>query len=189
MEVLRHAWGWVVFRGILAILFGVLTLILPGITLAVLVLLFGAYAFVDGVALIVWAIANHRFLPRWPALVVGGTVGVAAGVMTLLWPGLTAVALLFVIAVWSIAIGIATLVSAFRLRKVITGEWRLIIAGLLAAALGVVLLAAPAVGALAMIVWIGWYAIFSGCLLVALGFRIRNWGRRFGHGSLASHPA
>jgi uncharacterized membrane protein HdeD (DUF308 family) len=189
MEVLSRNWGWVVFRGIVAVLFGVLTLYRPGITLAALVLLFGAYAFVDGIALIVWAIANHRFLPRWPALVIGGICGVAAGIVTLLWPGITAMALLVVIAAWAIMIGIVTLVSAFRLRKVITGEWRLIVAGLLAVALGMILLAAPAVGALAMIVWIGWYAIFSGGLLVALGFKIRNLGRLLGHAKLASHPA
>ncbi len=189
MEELSRNWGWVVFRGVVAILFGVLALLVPGITLAALVLLFGAYAFVDGAALIVWAIGNRRFLPRWPALVVGGILGIAAGVVTLVWPGVTAVSLLVVIAVWAIVMGIATLVTAFRLRNVITGEWRLVIAGLLAVALGVILLAAPAVGALAMVLWIGWYAIFSGGLLIALGFRIRSWGRRLGHGTLASHPA
>src|SRR5512139_1371279 len=106
MEVLNRNWGWVVFRGIVAILFGALALFRPGITLAALVLLYGAYAFVDGIALIVWAIANHKVLPRWPALVVGGIVGVGAGIVTLLWPGITTLALLVVVASWAIVLGI-----------------------------------------------------------------------------------
>jgi uncharacterized membrane protein HdeD (DUF308 family) len=160
-----------------SILFGVLTFLLPGVTLAALVLLFGAYAFVDGIFLIVWAISNHRVLPRWPALVLGGILGTAVGIVTLLRPDLTATALLVTIAVWAIAIGVLTLVTAFQLRQEISGEWRLVLAGMLAVALGVVLLAAPAAGALAMLAWIGTFAIASGVLQVAVGFQIRSWGR------------
>jgi uncharacterized membrane protein HdeD (DUF308 family) len=189
MNVLSRNWGWVVLRGIVSILFGTLTLLLPGVTLAALVLLFGAYAFTDGVFLIVWAISNHRNLPRWPALVVGGVLGIAIGILTLVRPGLTASALLVTIAAWSIVIGILTLVAAFRLRREITGEWRLVLAGLLAVTLGVVLLAAPALGALAMLGWIGTFAIAVGVLQIAFGFQIRSWGRRIDHATLAARPA
>jgi uncharacterized membrane protein HdeD (DUF308 family) len=170
-------WGWVALRGFVSILFGVLTLLFPGITLTALVLLFGAYAFVDGIFLVVWAISNHRVLPRWPALVIGGILGVAVGILTLIRPDLTATALLVTIAVWALAIGVLTLVAAFRLRREISGEWRLVLAGMSAVALGVILLAAPGVGALAMLAWIGAFAIVSGGLQVALGFQIRSWGR------------
>jgi len=177
MNVLSRNWGWVALRGFASILFGIVTLLLPGITLAALVLLFGAYAFVDGIFLIVWAVSNHRILPRWPALVVGGILGIGVGIVTLIRPDLTATALLVTIAVWAIAIGVLTLVAAFRLREEITGEWRLVLAGMLAVTLGVVLLAAPGVGALAMLAWIGAFAIASGVLQVTLGFQIRSWGK------------
>lgn len=177
MNVLSRNWGWVALRGFVSILFGVFTLLLPGITLAALILLFGAYAFVDGIFLIVWAVSNHRVLPRWPALVIGGILGIAVGILTLIRPDLTATALLVTIAVWAIAIGVLTLVAAFRLRQEISGEWRLVLAGMLAVSLGVVLLAAPGVGALAMLAWIGAFAIASGSLQVALGFQIRSWGK------------
>lgn len=177
MNVLSGNWGWVALRGFVSILFGVLTLLLPGITLAALVLLFGAYAFVDGISLIVWAVSNHRILPRWPALVIGGILGVAVGILTLIRPDLTTTALLVTIAVWAIAIGVLTLVAAFQLRQEISGEWRLVLAGMLAVALGVILLAAPGVGALAMLAWIGAFAIASGVLQVGLGFQIRSLGK------------
>jgi uncharacterized membrane protein HdeD (DUF308 family) len=189
MEVLSRNWGWVVLRGFVAILFGVLTLFRPGITLAALVLLFGAYALADGLFAIAWAVVNHRGEPRWPALVIVGLVGITAGLVTLFRPDITGTALLIVIAAWAIAAGVATVAAAFKLRREITGEWRLILAGLLAVALGVILLAAPGVGALAMALWIGVYAIGTGVLLVALGFTLRSWGRRTHDAKLSTHPA
>ncbi len=177
MNVLSRNWGWVALRGLVSILFGVLAILMPGVTLAAMVLLFGAYALVDGTFLIIWAISNHKILPRWPALVLGGVLGAGIGVVTLLRPDVTATALLATIAFWAIAIGVLTVVAAFRLRREISGEWRLVLAGLLAVALGVVLLAAPGVGILAMLTWIGAFSIASGGLQVALGFQIRSWGR------------
>lgn len=177
MNVLSRSWGWVALRGFVSILFGILTFLFPGMTLAALVLLFGAYALADGVFLVGWAISNHRALPRWPALVLGGILGIGVGILTLLRPDLTATALLVTIAVWAMAIGLLTMVAAFQLRREISGEWRLGLAGMLAVALGVVLLAAPGLGALAMLAWIGGFSIASGAAQVALGFQIRSWGK------------
>jgi uncharacterized membrane protein HdeD (DUF308 family) len=188
MEALSRNWGWVVFRGIVSILFGVAAFLNPAITLTALVLLFGAYAVADGVVLIVWAIANRHGEPAWFALVLGGLVGIAAGVVTFFIPQITAVALLMVIAAWAIAIGIAEIVGAIRLRKEITGEWRLVLSGLLSVALGVILIAAPGAGALAMVLWIGGYAVVSGFLQIALGVRLRSWGRLH-PADLAARPA
>jgi uncharacterized membrane protein HdeD (DUF308 family) len=176
MEILSRNWGWVVLRGVAAILFGALALFQPGITLAALVLMFGAYAFVDGVSMLVWSIAGRQGDSRWVALLVGGLFGIGTGVLTFFRPGLTAVALLVTIAVWAIAIGVATIAAAIQLRKEITGEWKLILSGLLSVALGLVLLAAPQAGALAMVLWIGAYAIVGGVLLIGLGFQLRSWG-------------
>lgn len=177
VELLTRNWGWVALRGVVAILFGALTFLNPGITLAVLVIWFGAYALVDGIFMVASAIANRHGEPRWGTLLVGGLLGIAAGIVTFFWPGITALALLTLIAVWAIITGIAEIVAAIRLRKEITGEWMFVVAGLLAVAFGVVLFVAPGAGALAMILWIGAYALLSGIVLVALGFRLRSWGR------------
>ncbi|MDE3150903.1 MAG: HdeD family acid-resistance protein [Gemmatimonadota bacterium] len=175
--MLTRNWGWVVLRGVVAIMFGVLTLMRPGITLALLLLWFGAYALVDGVFMIVWAIANRHGQPRWGTLLFGGLLGVAAGVVTMLMPQITAFALITLVAVWAIVMGIVEIVAAVRLRREITGESFFIIAGLLAVAFGVIAFALPVTAALAVAMWVALYALVSGVLLVAFGFRLRSWGR------------
>lgn len=175
--MLTRNWGWIALRGAVAILFGLLTLFRPGITLDVLILLFGAYALFDGIFMVVSAIANRKGEPRWGALLFGGLLGIAAGVATFTWPGITATVLLALIAVWAILMGIFEIAAAIRLRKLIDGEWALIFAGLLSVAFGVLLVMRPAVGALAVVLWIGAYALVSGVALVTLGFKLRNWGR------------
>src|SRR5687767_7692947 len=188
MEVLSRNWGWVVLRGVAAILFGVLTFLQPGITLAALVLMFGTYSLVDGVIMIVWAIANRHGEPAWVPLVIAGLLGIAAGIVTFFFPAMTTVALLMIMAAWATAIGVTTIVAAIRLRKEITDEWRLVLSGLLSVGLGVILAAAPGVGALAMVLWIGGYAIVSGILQIALGFRLRSLGHMHPAG-LAPHAS
>jgi uncharacterized membrane protein HdeD (DUF308 family) len=177
VEILARNWGWVLLRGIVAVLFGVFTLFNPAIALMTLVLLFGAYALLDGVFMVVWAIVNRRGRPRWVALLVGGLLGIVIGIQTLVTPNITAVALLAIIAAWSIMVGIAEFVAAVKLRKMLTGEWMLMLAGLTSVAFGVLLFARPALGFLAVVLLIGAYAIFSGILLAALAFRLRSWGR------------
>lgn len=184
VEILARNWGWMLLRGVLAILFGVFALLNPGIALATLVLLFGAYAVADGVLMIVAAVANRDEEPRWVALLIGGILGIAAGVLTFVWPQITAVVLLAIIAVWAILVGFAETVAAIQLRKQLTGEWVLMVAGLASVAFGVFLVARPAAGALAVILWIGVYAVVEGILLVALAFRLRSWG----HGLSGATP-
>ena len=175
--MLTRNWGWVALRGVVAILFGLLTFFNPGITLTVLVLWFGAYAFVDGIFMVVSAITNRHGQPRWGALLAGGLLAVAAGVLTFVMPGITAMALLMLIAAWAIVTGIAEIVAAIQLRKEITGEWMFVVVGVFAVAFGVVMVAAPGAGALAVVMWIGIYALISGILLVSLGLQLRSWGR------------
>lgn len=189
VETLTRNWGWVALRGVVAILFGVLTMFNPGITLAVLVLFFGAYALVDGIFMAISAIANRRGEPRWVALLIGGLLGIAAGLVTFFWPGITTIALLAVIAAWAIVTGVAEIVAAIRLRKEITGEWLFVLAGLLAVAFGVIAILRPGAGALAIVLWIGIYALISGVLLVALALKLRSWGRHLHAGGATPHPA
>ena len=174
--VLVRNWGWIALRGLIAILFGVFTLFRPGITLVTLVLLFGAFALADGLFMAVSAVTNRHGEPRWGTLLLGGVLGIVAGMVTFLWPGITAVALLALIALWAIVTGLAEISAAIQLRRVITGEWLLVLAGLLGVAFGILLIARPAVGALAVVFWIGMYAIFAGVLQLALGLRLRSWG-------------
>src|SRR5262249_2241958 len=108
------------------------------------------------------------------ALLIEGIVGVAAGLVTFLMPRLTAVALLYIIAAWAIVTGVLEVVAAVRLRRQITGEWWLAISGVLSVGLGVLIVVAPAAGALAIVLWIGAYAIVFGALLLALAFRLRR---------------
>jgi uncharacterized membrane protein HdeD (DUF308 family) len=177
IETLIRNWGWIALRGVIAILFGILTLFYPSISLASFVILFGAFAFADGFVTTISAATNRRGQPRWVALFFSGLLGIGTGLVTFFWPGITAVALLTVIAVWAILLGCAEIAVAVRLRKLIEGEWLLVLAGLLTLAFGVVLALEPAAGALTMAIYIAVYAITWGIMLIALAFRLRSWAR------------
>jgi len=180
---LGRNWGWIVVRGIAAVIFGVLALVLPGITLAALVLLWGAYALADGIIALIAAFRiRDRGKPFWALLVVG-ILGIAAGILTFIWPGMTAIVLLAFIAAWSLVMGIFQIIAAVRLRKSIEKEWLLGLSGLLSIIFGVLMLINPGAGALAVIWVIGAYAIVFGVLLIALGLKLRS---RTHHSSLAS---
>jgi len=188
VDTLAHNWGAVLIRGILAILFGVITFVAPGMSLAVLVLLFGAYAFVDGVLAVVSAF-RRRESDHWAMMLLEGLVGIGAGLVTLFWPGLTALALLYVIGAWAMVTGVFEIAAAIRLRKVLHDEWLLVLGGLASIGLGVLLFAYPGPGALALILWIGAYALVFGVLLVGLAFRLRSWDRVHPFGGHRQAPA
>jgi len=174
VDTLSRNWWAVVLRGVAGVVFGIGIFLMPGLSLAVLVLLFGAYAFVDGIFGIVSAIRRRGTSDRWWLLLLEGIAGVAVGIITLLWPGITAFVLLYLIAFWALITGVLEEAAAFRLRQVITNEWLLVLTGLTSIALGVVLLLFPRAGVLAVVLWIGAYAFVTGILLIALGFRLRT---------------
>ena len=180
-------WWAFVLRGVVAILFGIMTLFLPGMALLTLVFLFGFYAILDGVFNMIGAFrrTGPEQLPWW-ALLIEGILGIIAGIVALVFPGLTALVLLYIIAGWAIATGIMELVAAIRLRKQITGEWMLVLMGILSIAFGVLIAIFPGAGALTVVLWIGAYAIVFGILLISLGVRLRALVRRdlggFDHG-------
>jgi uncharacterized membrane protein HdeD (DUF308 family) len=173
VELLARYWWVLLLRGILAILFGVLAFAWPGITLASLVIVFGAFAFVEGVFAIVGAIRGGGAQPWW-LLLLEGLVGVGIGVLTLVAPGITALALLFYIAIWAVATGVLQIAAAIALRAEIEGEWLLGLGGLASVALGALLVARPGAGALAVLWLIGAYALAFGVLLVLLSFKARG---------------
>ena len=174
-SILARNWGWVVLRGVLAILFGLAAFFWPGITVTVLVLLFGAYAIVDGIFAIIAGVrrATEREA-RWWLLILEGLVGIAAGIIAFVWPGVTALALLYIIAAWAIVTGVLEILSAIRLRQEIEGEFWLALGGLLSLIFGILLLVQPAAGILAVIWLIGVYAIVFGIALLVVGFRLRG---------------
>lgn len=167
-------WGWVALRGLVAVLFGLLALFLPGITLAALVLVWGAYALVDGVFALIagWRIRDQG-KPLWPLVLVGIT-GLAAGIVTFLWPGVTALVLLYIIAFWAIVAGVFQIAAAIRFRKEIQNEWLHGLSGLVSLLFGVMLVIQPGAGALALVWVIGLYAVFFGILLLVLALRLKR---------------
>ena len=177
VDTLAQNWWVVLLRGVAALLFGVITLVAPGLSIAALVLVFGAYAFADGVFAIVSATRRRRTTDRWWVLLLEGIAGIVAGVLTILWPGITAIVLLYLIAARALVAGALEIVAAIRLRKVVTDEWLLALSGVAAVVFGVLLILFPGAGALALVLWIGAYALLAGGLLVALGLRVRSWDK------------
>lgn len=171
---LARKWWVVAVRGLAAILFGLAAFFWPGITLAALVILFGAYAFVDGIFAIVSAVQSATEHERWGTLLLEGIAGMVAGLLTFFLPAITAVALLFVMAAWAIVTGVLEIAAAIRLRKEIDNEWLLALSGIASLIFGLVLLIHPLAGALAVVWVIGSYAIVFGGVMVALGFRLRK---------------
>jgi uncharacterized membrane protein HdeD (DUF308 family) len=187
VDTLTRNWWVFLIRGLMGVLFGILTFVRPGISLAALVLLFGAYAFADGIFAVVSAVRRHTGKESWWLILLEGLAGVAVGAMTLLWPGLTTVVLLYLIASWAFVTGAFEIAAAIRLRKIITDEWLLVLSGVASIGLGVLLVLFPGPAALALVLWIGAAALVSGVMFVVLGFRLRSWGRT--HPSHPQHAA
>jgi uncharacterized membrane protein HdeD (DUF308 family) len=173
-------WWALALRGVIAILFGLAALLRPGIALGALILLFGAYALVDGAFAIVGVFRGTRSgTPRW-LLLLEGVVGILAGIIALVFPGLTAVALLYLVAAWAVVTGLVQVFTAIRLRQEIRGEWALILGGILSVLFGVLLAILPGVGILSLIWLIGIYAVVFGLLLLISAFRVRGRDNRGG---------
>jgi uncharacterized membrane protein HdeD (DUF308 family) len=181
---LADRWWAFMVRGIAAFLLGIVTLVAPIRSMMALIILWGAYALVDGVLALILAARGARAGARWGGLLFEGVVSIAAGVLTFAWPAITAVALLFVVAFRALATGVAEIAAAVRLRRVIRDEWLLATSGMLSIAFGVLLLLKPASGALALMWLIGGYAIAFAALLVALALRLHSWG----HGGTRPTP-
>ncbi len=172
IAVLANNWWAIGIRGALAILFGLIALFLPGVTMLSLVLVFAAYTFLDGVLAIVSAVRAARERERWGYLVLEGLVDIAAAAVAVLWPGITVIAFVFVIAFWAIFTGILELAAAFRLRFIDGRGW-LIFGGSVSLVYGGLLIIAPMIGAVVLTWWLGAYALVFGVCLVVLAFKLR----------------
>ena len=181
LETLSRHWWAVALRGVAAILFGVLALVWPGITVFALVIVFGAYALVDGAFTLVAAFgdrdgARTRGSRAW--LVARGIAGILTGIIAAVWPGITALALLWVIALWAMVTGVFDIVAAVQLRKQMRREWLLALSGAFSVLFGVLLVVWPAAGVLTLVVLIGIAAVAFGVTLLMPGLRLRRARRQ-----------
>lgn len=166
-------WWLFLVRGLMAVIFGVIALVWPGITVLALVTLFGAYVIVDGFFSFVQAFRVEGRV-RW-SLVAWGLISVAAGIAVLLWPGITALVLIYMIGFWAILTGFVEIMAAVAFRKEMTNEWALALGGVLSIAVGAFMVIAPGSGAVALVWLIGAYAIAFGIMLVMAGLTLRRW--------------
>ncbi|SMX48834.1 HdeD family acid-resistance protein [Maliponia aquimaris] len=174
LEYLQRSWWIFLLRGVAAIVFGIMAIAWPALTLAVLVMLFGAYVLVDGVFGLIDAIRlRGRLIRVWP-LVLDAVLGIAVGLLTLLWPGATALVLLMFIAAWVVVGGLLRIVLAYQIRHEIKGEWILIMGGVLSILFGGLLVALPQAGLVTLVWLIGFYAVAFGVLFVLLALRLRK---------------
>lgn len=172
-------WRLIAVRGVAALLFGLGTLVWPDVTLWALVLMWGAFALVDGISSLTAAMSGGRGnVSHRGWLAFHGLAGIAAGVVTFVWPSITARALLYIIAAWALVVGVAQIATAISMRKAISNEWTLGIAGLLSILFGALLVISPGTGALALTWAIGWYALVWGATLLWLAWKVRAEAKR-----------
>lgn len=173
LRALADNWWLILLKGICSVIFGVLTFMWPGVTLVTLVMLYGAFALVDGILAVAAAVTGDSPMPRWWLAIIG-IVGIGAGIFTLMWPVTAGAILLMFIAAWAIVTGIMEIVGAIRLRKEIDDEWFLIAIGVLSVLFGVLLVMQPAAGAMSLILVIGVFAVVFGALQIAFALRLRR---------------
>ncbi len=173
IHVLRRNWWAIAARGIVALLFGLLVFVFPREAVLVLVLVFGAYAAVDGIFAILSAVLAEQAHERWWTFVVEGIVGLAIGALAFFRPGMTAVALYTLIALWAVVTGVIEIVAAVRVRASIANEIMLLAGGVASILFGALMLVFPSVGALAVVWLIGFYAVLFGLAMIAFALRLR----------------
>jgi uncharacterized membrane protein HdeD (DUF308 family) len=162
-----------IVRGIVSVVIGLVAFLWPGITIAALVVIFGAYAIIDGITNLVLGFSRTGARGRW-AHVLQGVVGIVVGVLTFVWPTITALVLILFIGAWAIVTGIFEIAAAISLRRVITGEWMLVLSGIVSILFGILVFAFPLAGAVGISWILGVYAMTAGIILISLGVRLRR---------------
>jgi len=175
LSMLSENWWVLALRGLLAVLFGFAALLLPLGTLEAVGRLFGVYAILEGALVVLIGMRGTQYRG---AFLSEGAFGIVAGLVALAWPGVTALVLLYIIAIWAILSGIAEIIAAVALRREIEGEWVLFLVGVLSVVLGVAMAVLPSVGVLSLIWLVGLYALAVGIAMIVLAFRVRDVRRR-----------
>jgi uncharacterized membrane protein HdeD (DUF308 family) len=166
--------NFLIIRGIVGVVFGFLSFLWPGVTIAILVTIFAWYAMIDGITNLVLGLKRSDGNAHQWSTILGGLTGIAVGVLAFVWPGITALALVWFIAAWALVTGVFAIVTAIRLRRELKGEWILMLIGVMSMAFGVLIFAFPAAGAVGIAWVLGAYAAATGILLIALGIRLRS---------------
>lgn len=175
LQTYSRSWWLFISRGIVAVLFGLAAILFPGITLNLLVLLVGAFFFADGVLAIVSSLGTRRVVGHWWVSLLEGVAGVLIGVLAVIWPGTTLIAMVYMIAAWATVTGFFEIVAAVHLRRIISGEWFLGLGGVISLLFGFLLFVSPGTGAVTLVWILGAYAIFFGILLLLLGFKLKKF--------------
>ncbi len=173
-QVVRSHWWLLLVRGILAILFGIVALVAPGIALLAFIYVFAAYAILDGITAIVVSFRERSFLRTWWVLLLEGILGIIFGILAFAWPGETALILLYLVAFWALVTGIMEISSAFVVPGSAGQRWGLGLAGLLSIIFGIILIVHPGAGLLAVLWLVGIYSIVFGVSLIIYAFQIRS---------------
>ena len=179
LVVFAGNWWLLALRGAAALLFGVVAFLWPGVALTALALLFAAYALLDGILSLLAAYWRSSRRDRWWMLVFEGLAGITVAILTAIWPEMTVLALLHLVAAWAIVTGVLEIWAAVRLRHYIEREWILALAGAASVVFGVLLVVAPMAGQVVLAWWIGAYAIVFGIMMLILAWRLRRWLRAF----------
>jgi uncharacterized membrane protein HdeD (DUF308 family) len=166
--------AFLLIRGLLAVVIGMLAMVWPGITMVVIVGIFGLYAVIDGVMNLILGLSRTRTHGRSWAVALQGAIGILAGIVTFAWPGITAFALVMFIGAWAIVTGVFEIIAAIRLRRHIKGEWLMALSGVISVLFGFLVFTFPTAGAVGIAWVLGIYAVTGGMVLIALGIRLRS---------------
>jgi uncharacterized membrane protein HdeD (DUF308 family) len=177
LAALSENWWALALRGLLAVLFGFATLFLPLDTLEAVGRVFGVYALTEGVLVALTGIRRTRYSG---VIIAEGASGIVAGLVALAWPSITALVLLYVVAIWAVLSGVAEMIAAVALRREMAGEWALFLVGVLSVIFGIILAVLPGVGLLSLVWLVGLYALAIGVALIVLALRVRGLRRREG---------
>ena len=175
VQAIRRNWWMLALRGVFAIIFGLIALFAPGIALLAFVYVFAAYALIDGIMAVYIAIRERGSLSRWGWVLFEGILGIIAGIVAFVYPGLTALVLLYIVAIWAVVTGIMEIIAAFAMRGFVAREWALGLAGILSIIFGIVLFIFPGAGLLSILWLVGIYGIVFGILFIVRAFQLRSW--------------
>ena len=181
-QVIRRNWWLLALRGVFAIIFGLIALFAPRIALLAFILVFAVYALVNGIITVYTAIQERGSLSRWGWVLFEGILSIIAGIVAFVYPGLTALVLLYIIASWAIVTGMMEIFAAFAIRPFVSREWPLVLAGILSLVFGFLLIIFPGAGLLSLLWLVGIYAIVFGVLFIIRAFQLRSWAS-----SVAAH--
>lgn len=174
-QVIRRNWWMLALRGVLAIIFGLIAIVFPGIALLAFIYVFATYAIIDGIVAIIVAIGERVSLRRWGWVLFEGVLSIIAGLIAFVFPGITALVLLYIVAAWAIVTGMMEIFTAYAIRPFVSREWPLALAGILSVVFGILLIIYPGAGLLSLLWLVGIYAILFGILFIIRAFQLRSW--------------